>query len=120
MEAEPELVMVANILYEEIDPSLPFTFSSQGIELLKNSLGSEVLIISDDLAQTSLLANFSLREIVTKPITAGVDILLFSGWRLPAEQGLDAFLEAVENQEIAEETLNEAISRVVSLKQKLK
>ena len=119
MEAKPDLVMASNVIYKEIDPSLPFTFSSKGVQFLKSNLGEEVLIISDDLSQNSLLRNFSLKEIITKPLEAGVDILIFSGYRLPVEQGLDTFFAAVKNKEVSEERINEAISRIIQLKQNL-
>jgi len=119
MSAEPEFVIASNVVYEGIDSSLPFIFSAQGIELLKSNLGSEILIISDDLSQTSLLENFSLEEIITKPIEAGVDILIFSGFTLPVEQGLDTFFEAVKNGGVSEVKINEAISKITQLKQKL-
>lgn len=119
MEAEPELVMVSNAVYTDIDPSLPLTFSDKGVLYLKNNLGSEVLVVSDDLAQTSLLDGFSLKEIVTKPIEAGVDILIFSGWVAPVNQALDAFWEAVRNKEVSETKIEQAISRIIKLKQTL-
>jgi beta-N-acetylhexosaminidase len=117
MEAKPDLVMASNVIYKEIDPSLPFTFSSRGVQFLKSNLGEEVLIISDDLSQNSLLRNFSLKEIVTKPLEAGVDILIFSGYRLSVEQGLDTFFAAIKNKEVSEERINEAISRITQLKE---
>ncbi|PIP24594.1 MAG: hypothetical protein COX33_01130, partial [Candidatus Nealsonbacteria bacterium CG23_combo_of_CG06-09_8_20_14_all_36_125] len=119
MEAKPELVMISNVIYKETDPSIPFIFSPTSIQFLKNNLGSGILIISDDLPQNSLLKSFSLKEIVTEPIEAGVDILIFSGWRLPVEQGLDEFLKAFRNGEISKEKIDKAISRVTELKQKL-
>jgi len=119
MEAEPELIMVSNAVYTNIDPSLPLTFSDKGVLYLKNNLGSEALVVSDDLAQTSLLDEFSLKEIVTKPIEAGVDILIFSGWVAPVNQALDTFLEAVSNKEISETKIEQAISRIIKLKQTL-
>jgi len=117
MEANPKMVMASNAVYKEIDSSLPFTFSTTGVQFLKNNLGSEVLIMADDLAQNSLLKNFSLRDIVVKPIQAGIDILIFSGWRISVEQGLDTFLAAVRNKEISETQLQEAISKIVNLKE---
>jgi beta-glucosidase-like glycosyl hydrolase len=116
MEANPEMVMASNAVYPEIDSTLPFTFSSQSIQFLKTNLGSDALIISDDLAQNSLLQNFSLKEIVTKPTEAGIDILIFSGWRTQVEQGLDTFLAAVADKEISEERINESISKIIQLK----
>lgn len=119
MEAEPEMVMASNAIYQEIDSSLPFTFSTTGVQFLRNNLGSDVLIMADDLAQNSLLENFPLKEIVIKPIQAGVDILIFSGWRAPVEQGLDAFFEAVKNKEVSETRINEAVSKIIQLKESL-
>ena len=117
MEANPELVMIANVVYKEIDSSLPFTFSSTGIELLRNNLGINPLIITDDLDQNSLLKKYSLKEIVTKPIEAGVDLMIFSGWRNPAENSLDAFWSAFENNEISKPIVREAVSKIINFKQ---
>lgn len=117
VEANPELAMTSNVVYEEISPSLPFTFSPEGIQYLKNNLSSQLLIVSDDLDQNSLLEKFSLKEIMTTPLKAGVDILIFSGWRLPVEQGLDAFLAAIKNGEISEAKINESVSKIIQIKQ---
>jgi beta-N-acetylhexosaminidase len=119
MESKPEFVITSNAIYQEVDSSLPFTFSPFGIQFLKKNLGSEVLVICDDLAQNSLLEKFTLKEIVTKPILAGVDILIFSGRRESVEEALETFYQAYQNGEIPEEKINEAVSRIIKLKQKL-
>ncbi len=120
LEASPEMVMISNAIYQDIDSSLPFTFSSTSIQFLKNKLGSEILIISDDLSQNSLLNNFSLNEIVTKPVLAGVDIMIFSGWRSSVEEGLDAFFKAIEQKEISDQLITNAFLKINQLKQGLK
>ena len=117
MEAEPELVMVSNAIYTDIDPSLPLTFSEDGILYLKDNLGSKPLVVSDDLAQNSLLEKFPLIDILTKPIEAGVDILIFSGWRAPVDAALDKCLEAVKDKAISEAKIDAAVSRIIKLKQ---
>jgi len=119
MESKPEFVLGANAIYKEVNSSLPFTFSQEGIQFLKNNLGPEILIISDDLDQNSLINKFPLKEIMIKPIEAGVDLLIFSGYRLPVEQGLDTFFEAVKNKEISETKLNEKIAKIIEFKQNL-
>jgi len=119
MEANPELVMVSNAVYQEIDPSLPFAFSPQAIQFLKNNIGSEILIISDDLSQNSLLESFTLKEIVTKPIEAGIDVLIFSGWQSPVTEALETFSEAVKNGGISEEKINQSVAKIIQIKQKL-
>ncbi len=119
LEADPEIIMTANVIYQDIDPVLPFSFSSAGIEFLKSSLGSEILIISDDLSQNSLLNNFTLNEIITKPVLSGNDILIFSGWRSSVEQAFDEFFKAIEQKQISEQIINSAFSRINQLKQGL-
>jgi len=119
MEAAPELIMTSNVIYQPVDSSLPFTLSAKAIQYLKNNLGEKVLIISDDLDQNSLLKKFSLKEIMTKPVEAGVDILIFSGYRLGVEKGLDEFIKAFENGEISKEKVDAAFSRINQLKQDL-
>ena len=119
MEANPEFVMTANLIYKNLDSSLPFTFSPQALQFLKNNLGSEILIISDDLAQDYLLEKFSLKEIVTKPVQAGLDLLIFSGWEIEVADGLDAFFEAFRKGEISQTKVNTAVSKIIQLKQKL-
>lgn len=117
MEASPELIMVSNAVYQEISPSLPLAFSSGGIQFLKDNLGSQSLIVSDDLDQNSLLNKFTLKEILTAPLGVGVDVLVFSGWRLPVEQSLDVFLTAVKNGEIPAARIEEAFSKITQMKQ---
>lgn len=119
MEAKPELIMVSNTVYTDIDSLLPFTFSQKGIQYLKTNLDSEALIISDDLAQNSLLEKFSIKEIVTKPIKAGVDMLIFSGWGAPVNQALDSFLTAAINKEVSETKIDIAVSKIIQLKETL-
>ncbi|XOB42773.1 MAG: glycoside hydrolase family 3 N-terminal domain-containing protein [Candidatus Nealsonbacteria bacterium] len=119
IEVNPEMVMVSNAIYQDIDSALPFSFSSTSIEFLKNELGSNILIISDDLSQNSLLDNFTLNQIVTKPVLAGVDILIFSGWRSSVESALDEFFIAVEQKQILETTIISAYEKINQLKQGL-
>ena len=119
MEAEPAFVMTANAIYEEIDSFLPFTFSETAIDYLKDSLGKNVLVISDDLLQNSLLNGYTLKQIVICPIKAGVDLEIISGYRSSVSEALDAFLDAVNNQEISLEKIDTAVSRIIQFKKEL-
>lgn len=119
MEANPEFVMTSNVIYQEISSSLPFSFSPQALQLLKSALGNDVLVLSDDLAQDSLIKKFSLREVMVKPVEAGIDILIFSGYKVPVEQGLEEFFRAWRNGEISKEKAQSAVDRVSQLKNNL-
>lgn len=115
MEAEPEMVMLANVIYHKLE-DIPFTFSKKGINFLKEELGEDVLVITDDLDQYSLLNNYSLEEIVTRPIVAGADMMIFSGWRLDSKKGIEAF----RNSDLDIGLVDKAALRIIKLKQKLK
>lgn len=118
-EANPEIIMTSNLIYQQIDSSLPFPLSAKAIRYLKDILGQKILTASDDLDQNSLLEKFSLKDIVKKPVEAGVDILIFSGYRLPAEKGLDEALQAAKNKEISLEKIDKAFLRITQLKKAL-
>ncbi len=118
-ESKPEIIMTSNLIYQQIDSSLPFPLSAKAIRYLKDNLGQEILIVSDDLDQNSLLEKFSLKDIVKKPVEAGADILIFSGYRLPAEKGLDEAIQAAQNKEISLEKIDKAFSRIIQLKKTL-
>ncbi len=117
MEANPELVMVSNAIYPEIDFLLPFAFSIEAIDYLKDELGTSSLIICDDLSQDSLLNNFTLKEILAKPFQAGVDLLIFSGWRSPVDEAMDVFLKMVEDKELSETLVEESVLKIINFKQ---
>ncbi len=119
METSPEFVMTCNVVYKNLDPNLPFTFSPAAIQFLKNNLGQDVLVISDDLAQNYLLEKFSLKDIILKPIQAGVDVLIFSGWEIDVSKGLDVFFSAFEAGEIPQAKIDERVSKIIQLKQRL-
>jgi len=108
MAANPDFVMTSNVIYKNIDSSLPFTFSTEGIEFLKNNLGSDVLIISDDLAQDYLLEKFSLDELFQKSISAGVDLLIFSGWEADVKEALEVFFTSFQSGNFSKDKIEEA------------
>ena len=119
MEASPAFVMTTNAIYENLDHSLPFTFSETAIDYLRDTLGRRILIISDDLLQNSLLNSFTLKKIVSSPINAGVDLEIISGYRSSVSEALDAFLDAVNDQEVSLEKMDTAVSRIIQLKKEL-
>lgn len=115
---EADMVMVSNVVYKELDKNYPFSFLKEGIGLLKEKVSGEYLVVSDDLAQYSLLGNFSLEEILSKPVNAGVDILIFSGWRSPVEEAVARAVKAAEDGLIEKNRLQEAVSKIIKAKEK--
>lgn len=111
-----EMIMVSNVVYLELDKNLPFSFSKEGISLLKKEIGENQIIVSDDLSQYSLLNNFSLEDIVSKPFSAGVDILIFSGWRSSVKEAINKFKKIAPDNI---ERLNNSVLKIIELKQSI-
>lgn len=115
-EANPEIIMISNVVYNNIDKETPLTFSEKGLNFLKKQLGDKYIILSDDLDQNAMLKKYELEDIVSKPVSAGVDMIIFSGWRKPSIDGFEAFKKAVSSKKITEERLNEAVSKILKFK----
>ena len=113
-----EAVMTAHILYPRLDPDYPVTLSEKIVRgLLRDRLGFEGVVISDDIEMGALAANYPPREILKRSILAGVDIILAVG-------GLDALKLIGEvkgllaSGEVSEEQIEEGVRRVLRLKLK--
>lgn len=121
MEAEPEMIMISNAVYEKIDQDLAFAFSSKSIQFLKNALGSDCLLISDDLSSKTLKKEFSLPNSIIFSVKAGVDILLVAGFVQPEDvkTSFSLLLEEVENKELSKEKIEQPVLKIIELKQNL-
>ena len=121
LEAKPEMVMTANVIYTEIDKNLPFTVSPEGIQFLKTELNNDFFIISDDLSSPVLKREFSLKNTVILAFQAGVDVLIVAGFDEPKDPlyAFNFLLEAVKNGEISRERIEESVLKTIKLKQNL-
>lgn len=70
-------MMTAHILFEAIDPELPVTFSPHVIPpLLRDNLGYDGLVFSDDLEMKAVFDHFSPTEMAAGLVRADVDVAL--------------------------------------------
>lgn len=109
-------IMTGHLLCPALDPDLPATLSSPIIQgLLNKDLGFDGVVISDDLLMGALDQWGSVEERGKEALKAGVDLLLVGKGSV---QGLLKVLkQGLETGEISEERAEEAISRIVRLKE---
>lgn len=75
---EVDAIMSAHVFNKNLDEQHPATLSYKTTtELLRNSMGYNGVVISDDLQMGAITQHYSLKERVTLAINAGVDMLLF-------------------------------------------
>lgn len=121
LKADPAMVMVSNVVYPELDEQLPFSLSPLGIDFLKEKLDKEVLIVSDDLSSLVLKKEFGLEKTIVLAKKAGIDILIVAGfWEISdVEKSFNFLLEAVKNNKVSKEKINESVLKIIRLKQRL-
>jgi len=70
VEADIPIIMTAHLVVSGIDDK-PATMSKKMIEILRNEIGFDGVVISDDLEMGALVENYSWEEIVVGTFTAG-------------------------------------------------
>ncbi len=76
-ENPPALVMTAHVLYRGVDPDLPGTLSPTVTKhLLREEMGFQGVVVTDDLEMKALADRYSIEEIVRLGLEAGVDVFL--------------------------------------------
>jgi beta-N-acetylhexosaminidase len=117
VQAAVAAVMTGHLLCPSLDPALPATFSFPIIQgLLRQDLGFDGLVISDDLCMGALDAWGGVEERGKAAFKAGVDCLLVG--KGPVQGLLDALKQGLETGEIPKERAQEAVARIMKLKER--
>jgi beta-N-acetylhexosaminidase len=110
IEAGVASVMTAHVLLPRLDAERPATLSPAALRLLREELGYDGVVFSDDLEMRAVADRFPIRERVLGPLRAGVDALLVCS-------DMALWHEALLVLEAAPATLLEApLRRVAALK----
>ena len=111
------MIMVGHFLYPAFDADNPASLSKNIITgLLRNDLGYEGLIITDDLGMGAIIKNYSFGGAAVKAVQAGADLVLVCHDYGNAEEAYMGIYEAVKAGEISEKRLDESVRRVLKAK----
>ncbi len=114
-----DAVMIAHILMSEIDPEKPASMSRTIIsDILRNRLNFNKIIITDDMTMGAILDNYNIGDAAVQSINAGIDIVLVCHGYDNEITVIKAVKEAVKNDIISEERIDESVYRILSLKEK--
>lgn len=130
---EADAVMTAHIIVPAWDSKNCATLSKKCLDVLRNDLGFEGVILTDSLVMEGLLKNCaSIDDAAIRALDAGCDLLILGGKQLTGAHASleltitdvkrihEALTNAVKTERISEERLNQAVDRVLKLKQKYK
>jgi beta-N-acetylhexosaminidase len=96
--------------------SLSFNFITK---LLREQLGYENLVITDDLEMGAIVNNYGIGEACKMAIKSGEDMLAICANASAVREGFYALLEAVKNEEIPEMRIDESLKRIFNVKTKI-
>ncbi len=110
-------VMTSHILFPALDPALPATLSPAILTgLLREELGFEGLIITDDLEMKGVADGWGAAEAAVLAVQAGADILLCCHTWETQREIRQALVAAVETRRLPESRVDEAVSRITQAK----
>ena len=112
------LIMTAHIIYPALDPDYPATLSKKVLTgLLREKLGYENLIITDDMGMRAISDRWGAGEAAVRAVTAGADLVLVGRGGDTASEVYRALDEALKSGRISSEraaTTRERLARARS------
>jgi len=122
--AHVDMIMAGHLMDQKIDTKYPASISQAHIQgVLRNELGYDGVVITDDLQMGAIIQRYDLEEIVVAAVNAGCDILQFSD-PLDLDEDLPAriraiVLKAIQEDRIDAMRIHESHARIARLKNRL-
>lgn len=108
-------IMVSHTIVQALDPELPASLSPAVHQYLREVLGFEGVILTDDLVMQAITDSYGAGEAAVLAVLAGNDLLCSTDYITQ----YDTVLAAVQEGRIHAETLDSAVRNVLKWKQKL-
>lgn len=121
---EGTMVMTAHVINRQLDPSgLPASLSPKITSYLRDTLGFQGVIVTDDLAMGAISGQYSLEQTVRMALAAGADLLCLSNNGGHYDPDLVPKVVAIIHRLVADGTVNpdrirQSAQRVKALMQK--
>ena len=117
IEAKLPMIMTAHVVFAALDKSVPATLSRPVITgLLREELGYQGVVVSDDLDMKAIADNFGVGEAAVAAIEAGCDVLLLCRNRDHQEEARSALHKAASESADFRQRVGESAARVRALR----
>ena len=115
IEAGAGAVLMSHNVVVSMDPDLPASLSPEVHRILREDLGFDGVVMTDDLAMKAVAAYVKDGSAAVMALAAGNDMVITADYRAQISQ----VMEAVENGSLSEEVVSSACRRVLTWKQAL-
>lgn len=112
----PSLVMVGTARYQHIDPEHPAAFSPAVLDLLRDRVGFDGVVITDDLSAAAAAEIVAPGDRAVEALSAGVDIVLASADPTVLPAMYDAVLARAQSDPAFAARVDESCGRVLEAK----
>ncbi len=117
VDAGASALMTAHTIFPAYDEEYPATLSKKILtDLLRGEMGFNGIIVSDAIGMAAILKKWPLPLACAMAIKAGVDTILLKADDESRSQCLFGIKKAVENGELSEERVNDAVRRLLRRK----
>ena len=111
------MVMVGHLVYPAIDPERPASLSPAAIRLLREEVGFNGVIITDDLNMRGASGGpAGVPGAAVEAVKAGADVMIVSGTPQEQADAYEAVVAAVESGEIPWERIYASVERILDVK----
>ncbi|MBX3071925.1 MAG: glycoside hydrolase family 3 protein [Thermomicrobiales bacterium] len=109
-----EMIMLGHLLFPQWD-TLPTTFSSKTIDVLRNDLGFRGVILTDDLVMGAM-QTYTPEELIANSIAAGMDMVMYTQSPVPLTELIAHTKEKVLAGDLSEDQIDASVRRILILK----
>lgn len=108
-------VMVTHIIMDAADPERPASLSPSVYALLRDALGFDGVIVTDDFDMAGLADFTTQTDAAVSAVAAGADMIISSS----ADTQIPALVQAVQDGRLSEQRVDEAVRRILEMKETL-
>ena len=112
----PAVVMLSTAIYDKIDPSSPAAFSPTVVGVLRNTVGFDGVVTTDDLSAAQQVQAWSPADRATLAIEAGIDLLLVSADSSVYPEMRDAVRSRAQSDSAFAAKVDAAVTRILAAK----
>ena len=116
-----DMITTAHVFNQNLDKNYPATLSyNVNTNLLRNKLGFEGVVVSDDLQMSAISKHYDLKQTLTLAINSGVNMLLFANQLqkpVSLKEIVDTVYSQILNEQIPLEKIiksNQRIDRMIN------
>lgn len=110
------MVMVTHVIEPAIDPSLPASLSPKVVGVLRNQLGYDGVIMTDNLYMQGISKHYTFGQAAVMAVEAGDDIVANAWNSQSMEWVISSLKTAIANHQITVARINQSVRRILTLK----